>query len=159
MTGRRVLWMGLDPYTVDFQSDFFRGRAANADVIADGLKVEYLLIDARAGAKAASTAAHAALVARPVDVVVIGGARVDPAQTPMLEALVNAVIEAAPRARVAFNTLPTESQDIVPVYESAIAPRSLVQIQPPATIRTRLSLILDAPPTVKPNCRPSTTRR
>jgi hypothetical protein len=64
MTGRRVLWMGLDPYTVDFQSDFFRGRAVNADVIADGLKVEYLLIDARAGAKAASTAAHAALVAR-----------------------------------------------------------------------------------------------
>ena len=27
MTGRRVLWMGLDPDTVDFQSDFLRGRA------------------------------------------------------------------------------------------------------------------------------------
>lgn len=125
MTGRRVLWTGLDPCTVDFESDFFRGRAVNADVIAGGLKVEearirdmgydfeYLLIDARAGAKAASTVAHAALVARPVDVVVIGGVRLDPARTPMREALVNAVIEAAPRARVAFNTLPTDTVEAI----------------------------------------------
>jgi hypothetical protein len=101
---------------VDFQSDFFRGRAVNADVIAGGLKAEearirdmgydfeYLLIDARAGAEAASAAAHAALAARPVDVDALGGGvRLDPAQTPMLEALVNAVIEAAPRARVALS--------------------------------------------------------
>jgi len=61
-----------------------------------------------------SAAAHAALAARPVDVVVIGGGvRLDPAQTPMLEALVNAVIEAAPRARVAFNTLPTETVEAI----------------------------------------------
>ena len=43
---------------------------------------------------------RAALARRPVDVVVIGGGvRLDPAQTPALEALVNAVIEAAPGAR------------------------------------------------------------
>jgi hypothetical protein len=126
MTGRRVLCMGLDPYTIEFQSDFFRGRAVNVDVIAGGLKAEearirdmgydfeYPLIDARAGAKAARPAAHAALVARPVDVVVIGGGvRLDPAQTPMLEALVNAVIEAAPGARVVFNTLPTDTVEAI----------------------------------------------
>jgi hypothetical protein len=38
MTVRRVLWMGRDPYTVDYQSDFFRGRGVNADLIAIGLR-------------------------------------------------------------------------------------------------------------------------
>jgi hypothetical protein len=120
MTGKRVLGIGLDPYTIDFDSDFFRGKALNADVIADGIKAEeariramghdfeWLLIDARGGAEAASSAARAALAARPVDVVVIGGGvRLDPAQTPALEALVNAVTEAG--ARVAFNTSPTDT--------------------------------------------------
>jgi len=36
MTVGRVLWMGRDPYTVDYQSDFFRGRGVNADLIAIG---------------------------------------------------------------------------------------------------------------------------
>src|SRR6516225_964143 len=121
MTGRRVLGIGLDPYTIDFDSDFFRGKPLNADMIAGGIKAEearlrgmghdfeWLLIDARGGAEAARAAAHAALVARPVEVVVIGGGvRLDPAQTPVLEALVNAVIDRAPGARVAFNTWPTE---------------------------------------------------
>jgi hypothetical protein len=120
MTGKRVLGIGLDPYTIDFDSDFFRGKPLNADVIAGGIKAEaariramghdfeWLLIDARGGAEAASSAARAALVARPVDVVVIGGGvRLDPAQTPALEALVNAVTEAG--ARVAFNTSPTDT--------------------------------------------------
>src|SRR5499426_2119404 len=113
MTGRRVLGIGLDPYTIDFNSDFFRGKPLNADVIAGGIKAdkarilgmghdfEWLLINARGDAKAASAAARAALAARPVDVVVIGGGvRLDPAQTPVLEALVNAA--AAAGARVAF---------------------------------------------------------
>jgi hypothetical protein len=120
MTGKRVLGIGLDPYTIDFDSDFFRGKPLNADVIAGGVKAEaariramghdfeWLLIDARGGAEAASSAARAALAARPVDVVVIGGGvRLDPAQTPALEALVNAVTEAG--ARVAFNTSPTDT--------------------------------------------------
>ena len=120
MTGKRVLGIGLDPYTIDFDSDFFRGKPLNADVIAGGIKAEpariramghdfeWLLIDARGGAEAASSAARAALAARPVDVVVIGGGvRLDPAQTPALEALVNAVTEAG--ARVAFNTSPTDT--------------------------------------------------
>jgi hypothetical protein len=126
MTGRRVLGIGLEPYTIDFNSDFFRGKPLNADMIAGGIKAdearirgmghdfEWLLINAHGGAKAASAAARAALAARPVDVVVIGGGvRLDPAQTPVLEALVNAVIVAAPGARVAFNTSPTDTAEAI----------------------------------------------
>jgi len=40
MTGKRVLGIGLDPYTIDFDSDFFRGKPLNADVIAGGIKAE-----------------------------------------------------------------------------------------------------------------------
>lgn len=122
MTGRRVLAIGLDPYTIDFDSDFFRGKRLDADTIAKGIKdeealvrgmghdFEWLLIDARGGAEAARAAVRAALAARPVDVVVIGGGvRLDPAQTPALEAVVNAVFEATPGARVAFNTSPTDT--------------------------------------------------
>ena len=109
MGSRRVLGIGLDPFTIDFDSEFFQGKPLNADIIASGIKADeqrirgmghdfaWLLIDARRGAEAASAAARAALSARRVDVVVIGGGvRLDPAQTRVLEALVNAVIEAAP---------------------------------------------------------------
>ena len=126
MTVRRVLGIGLDPYTIDFDSDFYRGKPLNADVIAGGIKAdevriravghdfEWLLIDARGGAAAASAAARAALARRPVDLVVIGGGvRLDPAQTPMLEALVNVVIEAAPRVRIAFNTSPADTAEAI----------------------------------------------
>ena len=83
-------------------------KAEAARIRAMGDDFEWLLIDARGGAEAASSAARAALAARPVDVVVIGGGvRLDPAQTPALEALVNAVTEAG--ARVAFNTSPTDT--------------------------------------------------
>ena len=61
MTGRRVLGIGLDRHTVDFDSEFFRDKPLNADVIAGGIKAEaariremghefeWLLIDARGG--------------------------------------------------------------------------------------------------------------
>ena len=126
MRGRRVLGIGLDPYTIDFDSDFFRGKRLNADMIAGGIKAdearirgmghdfEWLLIDARGGAEAARAVARAALATRPVEVVVIGGGvRLDPAQTPVLEALVNTVIEAAPGTRVAFNTSPTDTAEAI----------------------------------------------
>ena len=126
MGGRRVLGIGLDPYTIDFDSEFFQGKPLNADIIASGIKADehrirgmghdfaWLLIDARRGAEAASAAARAALGARRVDVVVIGGgARLDPAQTRVLEALVNAVIEAAPGARIGFNTSPTDTAEVI----------------------------------------------
>ena len=122
MTGRRVLAIGLDPYTIDFDSDFFRGKRLDADTIAKGIKdeealvrgmghdFEWLLIDARGGAEAARAAVRAALAARAVDVVVIGGGvRLDPAQTPALEAVVNTIFEAAPGTKVAFNTSPTDT--------------------------------------------------
>jgi hypothetical protein len=46
-------------------------------------------------------------------VVIGGGVRLDPAQTPVLEALVNTVIEAAPGTRVAFNTSPTDTAEAI----------------------------------------------
>ncbi len=126
MGGRRVLGIGLDPFTIDFDSEFFQGKPLNADIIASGIKADeqrirgmghdfaWLLIDARRGAEAASAAARAALSARRVDVVVIGGGvRLDPAQTRVLEALVNAVIEAAPGARIGFNTSPTDTAEVI----------------------------------------------
>jgi hypothetical protein len=77
-----------------------------------GHDFEWLLIGARGSAEAASGAARKATAARPVDVVVIGGGvRLDPAQTPVLEALVNAVTEAG--ARVAFNTSPTDTAEAI----------------------------------------------
>jgi len=64
MTVRRVLGIGLDPYTVDLDTEFFRGKPLNADVTAGEIKAEevriramghdfeVLLIDARGGAAA-----------------------------------------------------------------------------------------------------------
>jgi len=126
MGGRRVLGIGLDPFTIDFDSEFFQGKPLNADIIASGIKADeqrirgmghdfaWLPIDARRGAEAASAAARAALSARRVDVVVIGGGvRLDPAQARVLEALVNAVIEAAPGERIGFNASPTDTAEVI----------------------------------------------
>jgi len=46
MTGRRVPGIGLDPYTIDFDSDFFRGKPLNADLIAGEIKAEEVRIRA-----------------------------------------------------------------------------------------------------------------
>jgi hypothetical protein len=85
MGSKRVLGIGLDLYTIDFDSEFFQGKPLDADSIASGIKAdeqrirgmghdfEWLLIDARRGAEAASAAARAAPRPRRVDVVVIGG--------------------------------------------------------------------------------------
>ena len=126
MGGRRVLGIGFDPSTIDFDSEFFQGKSLNADIIASGIKAdeqpirgmghdfEWLLIDARRGGEATSKATRAALGTRRVDGVVIGGGvRLDPAQTRVLEAWVNAVIEAAPGARIAFNTSPTDTAEVI----------------------------------------------
>ena len=40
MTSRRVLGIGPDPYTIDFDSDFFRGKPLNADMIAGVIRAE-----------------------------------------------------------------------------------------------------------------------
>ena len=40
MGGRRVLGIGLDPYTIDFDSEFVQGKPLNADVIASGIKAD-----------------------------------------------------------------------------------------------------------------------
>ena len=126
MTVRRVLGIGLDPHTVDFDTEFFRGKSLNADVIAGEIKAEGVRIRA-IGQRLRGAADRRArrggggecgcprrIGSAPVDVVVIGGGvRFDPAQTPMLEALVNVVIEAAPGVRIAFNTSPTDTAEAI----------------------------------------------
>lgn len=124
--GRQVLGIGFDPMTLDFDSDFFRGKPLNAAVIASGIEAdaariraaghdfEWLMLDARAGVEAAAEALRAALAARPAGLVVIGGGvRLDPGATPVLEALVNAAIDAVPGVRIAFNTMPTDTAEAI----------------------------------------------
>ncbi|MBO9715172.1 hypothetical protein [Sphingomonas sp.] len=124
--GKRALVIGFDPYSIDFDTPFFRGKPLSAEIIAKGLEAdeariaaaghdaEMLMIDAQGTPEAAAAATRAALAARPVEVVVIGGGvRLDPAQTLVLEALVNAVLEAAPGTRIGFNTMPTDTAEAV----------------------------------------------
>ena len=40
MRGKRVLGIGLDPYTIDFDSEVFQGKPLNADIIASGIKAD-----------------------------------------------------------------------------------------------------------------------
>ena len=40
MMGKRVLAIGLDPYTIDFDSEFFQGKPLNADIIASRIKAD-----------------------------------------------------------------------------------------------------------------------
>lgn len=54
------------------------------------------------------------LFAKHFDAVLIGaGIRADDAHFPLFERLVNAVYEVAPRARICFNSSPTDSTDAV----------------------------------------------
>ena len=122
MASKRVLGIGLDPHTIDFNGDFLRGKSLTVESIIAGTNAEtarlrsmgydfdWLLLDARGTPEAAAEAAKIELASRPVEVVIIGGGiRLDPARTPMLEALVNAVGQAAHGAKLAFNTSPTET--------------------------------------------------
>ena len=118
MTGKRVLGIGLDPYTIDIDSDFFRGkplkrrRDRGRDQGERGAHSLRMAADRRAWRS--ERGCPGALARQPVDVVAIGdGVRLDPAQTPVLEAVVNAVIEAAPGVWIAFNTSPTDTAEAI----------------------------------------------
>lgn len=126
MSKGTVLAIGLKPETLDFEGEFLKGKPVDARSIAAGIAAdeeraralgydfEWLLLDASAGREAGASAVREALQARPVQVIVIGGGvRLDPAQTEMLEALVNAVQASAPAARIAFNTNPQDTVDAI----------------------------------------------
>jgi len=119
--GKRVLAIGFEPDTLDFDSDFFRGKPLDAAKIAAGLATatrlateaghdfQWLLLDARTPPATAARTTREALAARPVDIVTIGGGiRLNPEVTPMLEALVNAVAEIG-GVKLAFNTTPEDA--------------------------------------------------
>jgi nucleotide-binding universal stress UspA family protein len=65
------------------------------------------------GATAEATV-RAALAANDVDCILIGaGVRTDPAEFLLFETLINVAHQAAPKARICFNTGPTDSMDAV----------------------------------------------
>lgn len=118
--GKHVLVVGWEPTSIDFDSDFFRGKpltaasiqagldADRAALAAAGYDVTWLFVDFAGGPDAAAARLAEALAAKPTALVVIGGGvRLDPAGTPVLEALVNTA--AAAGARLGFNTNPHDT--------------------------------------------------
>ena len=119
METKRVVYVGLEPSLVDFSSlpgldeDKVRAgiRAELARLAAAGYDATFVAVDR--GETAARTLADA-LSSSPVACVVIGaGVRTLPEHLVLFEQLVNAVLAAAPAARLAFNTKPGDTLDAV----------------------------------------------
>ena len=115
-----ILLVGLEPETVDF-SDPALPPGFNAEKIHAGIAVamrqmaergwhaDLCLIrpDNTAGPTLAKQLAD-----KVYDCVVIGaGVRLPPKNLPLLEVLVNAVVDAGPGTKIAFNTRPEDSAD------------------------------------------------
>jgi hypothetical protein len=122
--GKQVIVVGFDPASIDFTSDFFRGKPITAQSIQAGIDadrertaaaghdVEWVMVSYSGDPAAEAARLRERLAARPAELVVIGGGvRLDPASTPMLEALVNAAATAG--ARLGFNTSPTDIAEAV----------------------------------------------
>lgn len=118
--GKHVLVIGWETTSIDFTSDFFRNTPLTAAIIQAGLDADHARLTAaghdvtwlyvRYDGDPAGEAARLRdlLAARLPDLAVIGGGvRLNPAATPMLEALVNTV--AAAGVRLGFNTAPTDT--------------------------------------------------
>lgn len=120
MTNRKnVLLIGLDPAVVDYAKwpgltpeklkGVLEGDVARMEEA--GYAAQLCFVDH--GQTAAETVAGA-LAKADYDVILIGaGVRTDPAEFHLFERLVNTVHEKAPRARICFNTGPTDSLDAV----------------------------------------------
>lgn len=115
----RILLIGIEPTLVDFSSmpdldaaKVSQGLRAQQQRLRDlGFDAAWCLTDLGATAEAV---VRAALAAKPYDVVLIGaGIRVLPANFALFERLINAVHEAAPRAKICFNTRPDDTQEAV----------------------------------------------
>ena len=115
-----ILFVGLQPETVDF-SDPALPPGLDAEKIHAGIAVAIRQIAERGwqadlclirpDETAGATLAHQ-LSSKVYDCVVIGaGVRLPPKNLPLLEVLVNAVLEAGPGTKIAFNTRPEDSAD------------------------------------------------
>ena len=123
MAGKKVLVIGLDPAFVDFSAPALAGTGITAEKIRAGLEgdgarlnglgyqAEVLWID---DGDTAEQVLRERLGAERYDGVLIGaGLRTLPPHALLFEALVNAVHEAAPQARFAFNTNPADTAEAV----------------------------------------------
>jgi hypothetical protein len=118
MMSKRVLVVGFIPEVVDLSA--FPGmtvekvhaglKAQMEEFTARGIEAVSCLVDL---GETADQVTRAALVdAAPFDVVVIGaGIRQHPAHFQLFERLLNVVHAHAPTAKIAFNTLPTDTVD------------------------------------------------
>jgi N-acetylglutamate synthase/N-acetylornithine aminotransferase len=115
---KRVLIIGKQPDLVDF-SDPAIPQGMNADKIRAGLEAALHKLRERGFEpdvaltttdEVAAEEVATALKAREYDCVVVGaGLRIVPKMTRIFEAVINAVHEHAPRARLAFNIGPEDS--------------------------------------------------
>jgi hypothetical protein len=116
----RILLVGYDPDTVDY-SDPALPPGMNAEKVRAGVAVAikkfaergweadvgYIRPDQTAG-----PTVERQLALKSYDCVVIGaGVRLPPRGLALFEAVINAVHEAAPRAKIAFNTRPEDSAE------------------------------------------------
>ena len=115
-----ILFVGLEPETVDF-SDPALPPGFDAEKIHAGIEVAMRQIAERGwqadlclirpDETAGPTLAHQ-LSNKLYDCVVIGaGVRLPAKNLPLLEVLLNAVLEAGPGTKIAFNTRPEDSAD------------------------------------------------
>lgn len=124
MAEGQVLIIGLEPSLIDF-SDPAYGRVPGLDAAAVlaglradeahlrllGYGVEFCLTDF---GETAESAVEAKLAGRAFDAVMIGaGVRLIPQNTPLFEKIINVVHAHAPRARLCFNTRPTDTAEAV----------------------------------------------
>ncbi len=117
---KRVLIVGEEPELVDFSDpaippgmDAAKVRAgldaAMAALRDSGFEADMVLTTS---ADAAADEVKAALADKDFDCVVVGaGLRIVPKMTPTFEAVMNAIHEHAPSARLAFNLSPDDSAD------------------------------------------------
>ena len=116
----RILLVGLDPDTVDF-SDPALPPGMTADKVRAGVEVALKQFAERGWEgevgyirpdETARPTVERLLATKTYDCVVIGGGvRLPPRHLVLFEAIINAVRKAAPRAAIAFNTLPDDSAD------------------------------------------------
>jgi len=116
---KRVLIVGEDPDLVDFSAPNIPPGLNAAQIRAGlelalarmrerGLEVDVALTTTEA---ACADEVSSALRRKDYDCVVVGaGLRLLPTMTRILETVINVVRETAPRARIAFNTTPEDSE-------------------------------------------------
>jgi hypothetical protein len=123
LTNKRVLIVGFDPKFLDFSSPELAPMNLTAEKVIAGTAAE---IERLRGlgydpegcfvdlGETAETVVASRLRAREYGCVIIGaGVRANPRYFLLFEKLLNVVHELAPKARIAFNTKPTDTVDAV----------------------------------------------